>query len=166
MFRIKFRWYSIGTSLPTSQLEVASFSNEKPTIWAVAKGNGYGLRVSDAAISDNKSFVVTKDAYTGIGSTAPTCRLDVQGDVLVGGASTLMDQVNFNSDITEKVVGNYSDIMQVSAATFTIDVSQGSVIVGVATTTITSCTFTNVSGENSTTTYNTYYQRWSWIYLW
>ena len=154
MFRIKADgMVGIGTSLPTSQLEVASFSNENPSIWAVAKGNGHGLRVSDAAISDNKSFVVTNEAYTGIGSTAPTCRLDVQGDVLVSGASTLMDQVNFNSDITEKVVGNYSDIMQVSAGgTFTIDVSQGSVVVGVATTTITSWAFTNVSGENSKAT--------------
>ena len=68
MFRIKADgMVGIGTSLPTSQLEVASFSNEKPTIWAVAKGAGYGLRVSDEAISDNKSFVVTNEAYTGIG---------------------------------------------------------------------------------------------------
>ena len=74
MFRIKADgMVGIGTSLPTSQLEVASFSNERPTIWAVAKGNGQGLRVSDAAISDNKSFVVTNEAYTGIGSTAPRC---------------------------------------------------------------------------------------------
>ena len=79
-----------------------------------------------------------------------TCELDVQGDVLVGGASTLMNQVNFNSDITEKVVGNYSDIMQVSAGgTFTIDVSQGSVVTSGATTAITSWAFTNVSGENN-----------------
>ena len=154
MFRIKADgMVGIGTSLPTSQLEVASFSAERPTIWAVAKGNGHGLRVSDAAITDSKSFVVTNEAYTGIGSTAPTCRLDVQGDVLVSGASTLMDQVNFNSDITEKVVGNYSDVMQVSAGgTFTIDVSQGSVICGVATTAISSWAFTNVSGENSKAT--------------
>ena len=154
MFRIKADgMVGIGTSLPTSQLEVASFSNEKPTIWAVAKGNGYGLRVSDAAITDNKSFVVTNEAYTGIGSTAPTCRLDVQGDVLVSGASTLMDQVNFNSDITEKVVGNYSDVMSVSAGgTFTIDVSQGSVVCGVATTSISSWAFTNVSGQNGKAT--------------
>ena len=63
MFRIKADgMVGIGTSLPTSQLEVASFSNERPTIWAVAKGNGQGLRVSDAAISDNKSFVVTNEA--------------------------------------------------------------------------------------------------------
>ena len=31
---------------------------------AVAKGNGQGLRVSDAAISDNKSFVVTNESLT------------------------------------------------------------------------------------------------------
>ena len=100
MFRIKADgMVGIGTSLPTSQLEVASFSNERPTIWAVAKGNGHGFRVSDQDVTDNKSFVVTKDAYTGIGSTSPTCRLDVKGDVLVSGASTLMDKVNFNSDI-------------------------------------------------------------------
>ena len=48
MFRIKADgMVGIGTSLPTSQLEVASFSAERPTIWAVAKGNGHGLRVSD-----------------------------------------------------------------------------------------------------------------------
>ena len=154
MFRIKADgMVGIGTSLPTSQLEVASFSNERPTIWAVAKGNGHGLRVSDQDVSDNKSFVVTNEAYTGIGSTAPTCRLDVKGDILVSGASTLMDQVNFNSDITEKVVGNFSDVMTVSAGgTFTIDVSQGSVICGVATTSISSWAFTNVSGQNSKAT--------------
>ena len=157
MFRIKADgMVGIGTSLPTSQLEVASFSNERPTIWAVAKGNGHGLRVSDQDVTDAKSFVVTKDAYTGIGSTAPTCKLDVQGDVLVSGASTLMDQVNFNSDITEKVVGNFSDGMSVSAGgTFTIDVSQGSVICGVATTSITSWAFTNVSEQNSKATTST-----------
>ena len=154
MFRIKADgMVGIGTSLPTSQMEVASFSNERPTIWAVAKGNGHGLRVSDQDVSDNKSFVVTNEAYTGIGSTAPTCRLDVKGDILVSGASTLMDQVNFNSDITEKVVGNFSDVMTVSAGgTFTIDVSQGSVICGVATTSISSWAFTNVSGQNSKAT--------------
>ena len=154
MFRIKADgMVGIGTSLPTSQMEVASFSNERPTIWAVAKGNGHGLRVSDQEVSDNKSFVVTNEAYTGIGSTAPTCRLDVKGDILVSGASTLMDQVNFNSDITEKVLGNFSDVMTVSAGgTFTIDVSQGSVICGVATTSISSWAFTNVSGQNSKAT--------------
>ena len=157
MFRIKADgMVGIGTSLPTSQLEVASFSNERPTIWAVAKGNGHGLRVSDQDVTDAKSFVVTKDAYTGIGSTAPTCKLDVQGDVLVSGASTLMDQVNFNSDITEKVVGNFSDSMSVSAGgTFTVDVSLGSVVCGVATTAISSWAFTNVSSENSKATTST-----------
>jgi len=157
MFRIKADgMVGIGTSLPTSQMEVVSFSNEKPTIWAVAKGDGHGLRVSDQDVTDAKSFVVTKDAYTGIGSTAPTCKLDVQGDVLVSGASTLMDQVNFNSDITEKVVGNFSDTMSVSAGgTFTVDVSLGSVVCGVATTAIGSWAFTNVSSENSKATTST-----------
>ena len=147
MFRIKADgMVGIGTSLPTSQMEVASFSNERPTIWAVAKGNGHGLRVSDQEVSDNKSFVVTNEAYTGIGSTSPTCRLDVQGDVLVSGASTLMDQVNFNSDITEKVVGNFSNGLTVSAGgTFTIDVSQGSVVLGGLSTSVTTWDFTSVS---------------------
>ena len=154
MFRIKADgMVGIGTSLPTSQLEVASFSNEKPTIWAVAKGAGYGLRVSDEAISDNKSFVVTNEAYTGIGSTAPKCRLDIGGDIQVSGASTLMDQVNFNSDITEKVVGNFSDTLSVSAGgTFTVDVSQGSVVLGGLSTSVTTWDFINVSGQNSKAT--------------
>ena len=157
MLRIKADgMVGIGTSLPTSQMEVVSFSNERPTIWAVAKGNAHGFRVSDQDVSDNKSFVVTNEAYTGIGSTSPTCRLDVKGDVLVSGTSTLTDQVNFNSDITEKVVGNFSDVMTVSAGgTFTIDVSQGSVICGVATTSISSWAFTNVSGQNSKATTST-----------
>ena len=154
MLRIKADgMVGIGTSLPTSQLEVASFSNQRPTIWAVAKGNGHGLRVSDAAVTDAKSFVVTNEAYTGIGSTSPTCRLDVQGDILVSGASTLMDQVNFNSDITEKVLGNFSDTFSVSAGgTFTVDVSQGSVVLGGLSTSVTSWAFTNVSGQNSKAT--------------
>ena len=154
MFRIKADgMVGIGTSLPTSQMEVASFSNEKPTIWAVAKGNGHGLRLSDAAISDNKSFVVTNEAYTGIGSTAPRCRLDVRGDIQVSGASTLMDQVNFNSDITEKVVGNFSDTFTVSAGgTFSVDVSQGSVVLGGLSTSVTTWDFTSVSGQNSKAT--------------
>ena len=154
MFRIKADgMVGIGTSLPTSQLEVASFSNERPTIWAVAKGNGHGLRVSDQSVTDAKSFVVTNEAYTGIGSTAPTCRLDVQGDVLVSGASTLMDQVNFNSDITEKVVGNFSDQLTVSAGgTFTFDLSQGTVVLGGITTSVSSWNFTNVNSDNSKAT--------------
>ena len=46
--------------------------------------------------------------------------------------------------------------MSVSAGgTFTIDVSQGSVICGVATTSITSWAFTNVSGQNSKATTST-----------
>ena len=50
-------------------------------------------------------------------------------------------------------MGNFSDVMTVSAGgTFTIDVSQGSVICGVATTSISSWAFTNVSGENSKAT--------------
>ena len=101
MFRIKADgMVGVGTSMPTSQLEVASYSAERPTVWAVAKGLGHGLRVSDDLVSDNKSFVVTNEAYVGVGSTAPKCRLDVGGDIQVSGASTLMDQVNFNSDIT------------------------------------------------------------------
>lgn len=154
MFRIKADgMVGIGTSLPTSQLEVASFSAERPTIWAVAKGSGHGLRVSDDAVSDNKSFVVTNEAYTGIGSTAPRCRLDVRGDIQVSGASTLMDQVNFNSDITEKVVGNFSDQLTVSAGgTFTFDLSQGTVVLGGITTSVSSWAFTNVNPDNSKAT--------------
>ena len=75
MFRIKADgMVGIGTSLPTSQMEVASFSNERPTIWAVAKGSGHGLRVSDAAITDAKSFVVTNEAYTCLLYTSPSPR--------------------------------------------------------------------------------------------
>ena len=157
MLRIKADgMVGIGTSLPTSLMEVVSFSNERPTIWAVAKGNAHGFRVSDQDVSDNKSFVVTNEAYCGVGSTAPTCRLDVKGDILVSGTSTLTDQVNFNSDITEKVVGNFSDVLTVSAGgTFTVDVTQGSVVCGVATTSITSWAFTNVSGQNSKATTTT-----------
>ena len=125
----------------------------KRQVWAVAKGLGHGLRVSDDLVSDNKSFVVTNEAYVGVGSTAPKCRLDVGGDIQVSGASTLMDQVNFNSDITEKVVGNFSDTFSVSAGgTFTVDVSQGSVVLGGLTTSISSWAFTNVSGANSKAT--------------
>ena len=154
MFRIKADgMVGVGTSMPTSQLEVASYSAERPTVWAVAKGLGHGLRVSDDLVSDNKSFVVTNEAYVGVGSTAPKCRLDVGGDIQVSGASTLMDQVNFNSDITEKVVGNFSDTFSVSAGgTFTVDVSQGSVVLGGLTTSISSWAFTNVSGANSKAT--------------
>ena len=154
MFRIKADgMVGIGTSLPTSQLEVASFSNERPTIWAIAKGNGHGLRVSDQDVTDNTSFVVNKEAYVGVGSTAPDCRLDVRGDIRVSGTSTLTDQVNFNADITEKVVGNFSDNFTVSAGgTFTVDISQGSVVLGGLTTSVTAWNFTNVSGANSKAT--------------
>ena len=111
------------------------------------------MRVSDDAVSDNKSFVVTNEAYTGIGSTAPRCRLDVRGDIQVSGASTLMDQVNFNSDITEKVVGNFSDQLNVSAGgTFTFDLAQGTVVLGGITTSVSSWAFTNVNPDNSKAT--------------
>jgi len=64
-----------------------------------------------------------------------------------------MDQVNFNSDITEKVLGNFSDTFSVSAGgTFTVDVSQGSVVLGGLSTSVTSWAFTNVSGQNSKAT--------------
>tara|TARA_B100001996_G_scaffold164092_1_gene125129 strand:+ start:1135 stop:2154 length:1020 start_codon:yes stop_codon:yes gene_type:complete len=153
MMRIKADgMVGIGTSLPTSQLEVSSYSNQRPTIWAIAKGNAHGLRVSDQDVTDAKSFVIDNNAYCGVGSTAPTCRLDVQGDVLVSGTSTLTDQVNFNADITEKVVGNYSDSLTAIGGTLTVDVSQGSVVLGGLTTSVTTWAFTNVSGQNSKAT--------------
>ena len=63
-----------------------------------------------------------------------------------------MDQVNFNSDITEKVVGNFSDSLTAVGGTFTVDVSQGSVVLGGLSTSVTTWNFTNVSGQNSKAT--------------
>ena len=154
MFRIKADgMVGIGTSLPTSQLQVASFSNERPAIWAVTKGDAHGLQVSSAEdLIDNKTFVVTKDAYTGIGSTAPSSKLDVRGDIQITGISTFNGTTHLNGDITEKVSGNFTDGLTAIGGTLTVDVSQGSVVLGGLTTAVSTWSFTNVTTLNSKAT--------------
>lgn len=153
MFRIRSDgMVGIGTSLPKSQLEVASFSNERPTIWSIARGNGHGLRVSDINITPSKSFVVTKDSYVGVGSTAPRSRLDVRGDVGIVGVTTLTGTTHLNADITEKVIGNFNSALTAIGGTLTVDVSQGSVVLGGLTTSVSTWNFTNVTPLNSKAT--------------
>lgn len=143
----------IGTSLPTSQLQVASFSNEKPTLWAITKGNAHGLRVSSKEdLVDSETFVVTKGAYVGLGSTAPSSRLDVRGDVQISGISTFNDTTHLAADITEKVQGNWNSPLTAIGGTLTVDVNQGSVVLGGLTTSVTTWNFTNVSQLNSKAT--------------
>ena len=154
MFRIRSDgMVGIGTSLPTSQLQVASYSNEKPAIWAITKGNAHGLRVSsNELVTPSESFVVTKGAYCGIGSTAPSSRLDVRGDVQINGISTFSGTSHLDGDITEKVVGKWTDGLTAVGGTLTIDVSQGSVLLGGLTTSVITWDFTNVTALNSKAT--------------
>tara|TARA_B100000287_G_scaffold255279_1_gene239949 strand:- start:21427 stop:22449 length:1023 start_codon:yes stop_codon:yes gene_type:complete len=154
MFRIKSDgMVGIGTSLPTSQLQVATFSNERPAIWGLAKGNAHGLRISsNELVTPAESFVVTNKAFCGIGSTAPSSRLDVAGDVKVIGITTLSGTTHLNGDITEKVFGNWNTTLTAIGGTLTVDVSQGSVHLGGLTTSVTSWDFTNVTALNSKAT--------------
>ena len=74
MFRIKSDgMVGIGTSLPTSQLEVASFSASRPALWAALQIlRVLLLEASDEDITPERTFIVTKDANIGIGTNVPS----------------------------------------------------------------------------------------------
>lgn len=156
MFRIRSDgMVGIGTSLPTSQLEVASFSASRPAVWAIAKDQGPSFRASDEDITPEKTFIVTKDANIGIGTNVPAAnqRLDVRGNLTAQGVVTLDGTVDFNSDITETVVNDFGDNIVVSTGgTLTVDLSQGTVVLGGITTSIMTWDFTNVTALNSKAT--------------
>ena len=122
MFRIKSDgMVGIGTSLPTSQLEVASFSASRPALWYCKRYQGPSFSFSDEDITPERTFIVTKDANIGIGTNVPSTnqRLDVRGNVTTQGVVTLDGTVDFNSDITETVVNDFSDNIIVSAWRYT-----------------------------------------------
>ncbi len=156
MFRIRSDgMVGIGTSIPTSQLEVVSFSDARPALWAIAKSNGPSFRASDQDITPEKTFVITKDSNIGIGTNVPSAnqRLDIRGNVTAEGVVTLDGTTNFNSDITETVVNDFGDNIVVSSAgTLTVDLSQGTVVLGGITTSVSTWDFTNVTALNSKAT--------------
>ncbi len=154
MFRIKSDgMVGIGTSLPTSQLQVATFSNERPAIWGIAKGNAHGLRISsNELVTPSESFVITNKAFCGIGSTGPTSRLDVSGDVKILGITTLSGTTHLNGDITEKVWGDWNTSLTAIGGTLTVDASKGSVHLGGLSTSVVTWDFTNVTALNSKAT--------------
>ena len=119
------------------------------------KGQGPSFRASDEDITPERTFIVTKDANIGIGTNVPAAnqRLDVRGNVTTQGVVTLDGTVDFNSDITETVVNDFSDNIIVSAGgTLTVDLSQGTVVLGGITTSVATWDFTNVTALNSKAT--------------
>lgn len=152
MLRVEKSKVGIGTSVPTSQLEVVSFDPEIPVLQVTPKSNGHAIRVSNKPVVDADSFVVTKDGKVGIASTAPGSKLTVIGDVSVSGVSTFTGVTHLNGSITEKVVGNFSSSLTAIGGTLTIDVSQGTVVLGGLTTSVTTWAFTNVTTLNNKAT--------------
>jgi len=152
IFRIQNGFVGIGTSLPTSQLQVTSYSLERPAIHAVPKASGHGLQVSDEVGTDESAFVVTSDGKVGVASTAPTSRLVVNGDTEIIGVTTHTGMSHLNGSITEKVVNNFNTTLTAIGGTLTVDVGQGTVLLGGLTTSVSTWSFINVPTLNSKAT--------------
>jgi len=152
MLRVEKSKVGIGTSVPTSQLEVVSFDPELPVLQIVPKSNGHAIRVSNKPVVSANSFVVTNDGKVGVASTAPGSKLTVIGDISITGISTFTGVTHFDGSVTEKVIGNFSSALTAIGGTLTIDVSQGAVILGGLTTSVTTWSFINVSTLNSKST--------------
>lgn len=152
MLRVEKSKVGVGTSAPSSQLEVVSYDPEIPVLQIVPKSNGHAIRVSNKPVTDSTSFVVTKDGKVGIASTAPQSHLTVNGSVSVTGISTFTGTTHLNGSITEKVIGNFSSSLTAIGGTLTVDVSQGTVVLGGLTTSVTTWAFTNVTTLNGKAT--------------
>lgn len=152
IFRIQNGFVGIGTSLPTSQLQVTSYSLERPAIHAVPKSSGHGFQVSDEEGTDSSAVVITSAGKVGIASTAPTSKLIVNGDTELIGVTTHTGTSHLNGSITEKVVGNFNTPLTAIGGTLTVDVSQGTVMLGGLTTSVSTWSFTNVTTLNSKAT--------------
>tara|TARA_B100000287_G_scaffold416259_1_gene450723 strand:- start:31705 stop:32721 length:1017 start_codon:yes stop_codon:yes gene_type:complete len=152
MLKVRNGMVGIGTSLPTSQLSVTSYSLEEPALQVTPKSNGHAVRISDDARTDATAVVISKDGKVGIASTAPTSKLTVQGDAIITGITTISGTSHLNGSITEKVVGNWNTALTAIGGTLSVDVNQGTVVLGGLTTSVVTWDFYNVTTLNSKAT--------------
>jgi len=87
----------------------------------------------------------------GIGTTVPTSKLTVNGNVLVSGISTFSQTINL-TQVTETVVNEFNTTLAPSSGTLTIDTSTGTVFLGDLNASVTTWDFTNVPTANSKAT--------------
>ena len=78
------------TSVGSLKQLVVSSDTSTDAVRITQTGSGNALIVEDSANPDSNLFVVNTDGSVGIGTTNPTSKLTVLGDVLVSGASTFV----------------------------------------------------------------------------
>src|SRR6185503_8234333 len=93
----------IGTTTPTAKLEVqggatvvGNLGDQADLLWLASErswvfrqqgtGAGTALKLESVGGGGNKNFIVQTDGLVGIGTTSPTAKLDVRGDVKLGPA--------------------------------------------------------------------------------
>ena len=125
----------IGTTTPGAELHVVppsdgiaglfSGSTSADLVRITQSGSGNALVVEDAANPDSTPFVVSTVGNVGLGTTNPTSKLHVIGDVLVTGVSTFNSRVDIDTDLN---VDRNVTITGISTFTGSIDANGGAYI--------------------------------------
>jgi hypothetical protein len=93
----------IGTTTPTARLDVRggamlveNLGDQADLLWLASErswvfrqegtGAGTALKLESIGGGGNKNFIVKTDGFMGVGTTSPTAKLDVRGDVKLGPA--------------------------------------------------------------------------------
>ena len=93
----------IGTTTPTNKLDVRAGSmlvenlgDQADLLWLASErswvfrqegtGSGAALKLQSIGGGGNKNFIIQTDGLMGVGTTSPTAKLDVRGDVKLGPA--------------------------------------------------------------------------------
>jgi len=125
----------IGTTTPGAELHVVppsdgiaglfSGSTSADLVRITQSGSGNALVVEDAANPDSTPFVVSTVGNVGLGTTNPTSKLHVIGDVLVTGVSTFNSRVDIDTDLN---VDRNVTVTGISTFTNYIDANGGAYI--------------------------------------
>lgn len=103
------------TNISVSGISTFSGSSSNTLVTITQTGTGNAFVVEDSANPDATSFVIDASGNVGVGSTLPTSKLDVVGDVKVSGAATVgvlsattanINAVNANTVSALSYIGN------------------------------------------------------------